>query len=387
MSIDFQAIARSAKRDVEPPWDELRAARTQKKIIEALNSDDPENELGLESDDAPSDVLKTRASREPRKRAYAIALIALAAAAAWFLWLRAPEAIPAATWATAELNYKDGSRSVLGNKARVQVVEESASRVKVQQQSGKVRYEVVPNPGRRFSVRTRGVAITVLGTVFDVQVEPHLVTISVERGKVQVDHDGEQVVLTPGKRLAVSISAETKKTTKDEASSDPQSKSEPTKAEETEPSPQAAPRASVSSTPTQADSPPVTPTGAGGDRAARPTADDLMGRADRARGSGDHTTASTALTQLLSEYPNDRRATLARFNLAQVRRAQGQHVAAARLFEQCGRALRGDAMAEAAGSWQQAGRSGHAQAAAKRYLDAFPGGVHAESMRKLSGGK
>ena len=59
---------------------------------------------------------------------------------------------------------------------------------------------------------------------------------------------------------------------------------------------------------------------------------------------------------------------------------------AAAIFEQCGGALRGDAYAEAAAAWAAAGTSGRAQAAAKRYLQAYPDGVHAERMRALAGG-
>ena len=89
--------------------------------------------------------------------------------------------------------------------------------------------------------------------------------------------------------------------------------------------------------------------------------------------------------QLIAAHPTDARVTVATFTLGRVERARGNHDAAARAFESCGDALRGDAIAEAASSWLAAGQGDRASAAARRYLVAHPSGVHAEQMKKLAG--
>ena len=99
--------------------------------------------------------------------------------------------------------------------------------------------------------------------------------------------------------------------------------------------------------------------------------------------AGDSEGALQALRSLIATYPTDARATLALFTIGKVERQRGRHAAAARAFEQCGAALNGDAFAEAAASWQAAGNGGRARAAAQRYLQMFPKGVHAETMRGL----
>ncbi len=110
-----------------------------------------------------------------------------------------------------------------------------------------------------------------------------------------------------------------------------------------------------------------------------------MQRADAARASGDLEGALTALRQLLRDHPQDGRATLALFTIGKVERQRGNHANAGRAFDQCGAALKGDAFAEAAMSWQAAGQSSRAAASARRYLATYPRGVHADTMRKLSG--
>jgi tetratricopeptide (TPR) repeat protein len=112
----------------------------------------------------------------------------------------------------------------------------------------------------------------------------------------------------------------------------------------------------------------------------------LLREADEARARGDLDAAVAALGRLLARHPRDARVTVATFTLAQIVRSQGKHELAARHFEACGGALRGDAIAEAAASWSAAGNPERARQNAERYLDAYPSGVHADHMRQLRGG-
>jgi hypothetical protein len=383
MATDFETMAKTAKHDIHVPWDDLQSARAQKGVLAALRETHEKEEAVHVLDE------KRRAPSRPRRRWLYGPMVAVAAvAAAVLLWLRPPTPIATATWAAAELAYKDGSRSLLEEHAQVQVLEDGAKAVKVQQHAGKVRYQITSRPARRFQVRARGVTITVLGTVFDVKVQRQLVTVAVERGKVQVEHNGKLVMLTSGKRLAMAVPADDPT-----ARVDTLGAREPEAARKPEAAGTNAPEAETNSHATTANAlseaaKPMQATGAGGGApATTATAGELMREADRARGRADHAAAAAALRQLIRHHPRDRRITLAQFNLARVLRAQGAHTAAARTFEQCGRALRGDAIAEAAFSWQQAGDRARAQAAATRYLDAFANGVHALSMRQLSGGQ
>jgi len=67
-------------------------------------------------------------------------------------------------------------------------------------ESGRMRFEVTPNAGLHLQVNTSEGTATVLGTVFDVDRGALGTTVSVERGKVQVDCEGrEAVYVTAGK--------------------------------------------------------------------------------------------------------------------------------------------------------------------------------------------
>ncbi|HHH30441.1 MAG TPA: hypothetical protein ENK57_19160 [Polyangiaceae bacterium] len=295
-------------------------------------------------------------------------VLALAAAAAVALFIMRPGRDPgegaiAITWqAASTLEYTDGSRSLLAEHAEIQVVDDHLEHVEVEQRAGLVRYEIAKRPERRFVVEARDVTVTVLGTVFEVDVDGDEVTVSVQRGRVRVEHGATEVELTRGQRIALMA---------------PRSATH-----------QAQPEAPVVEAPEEtAEVAQVTPAedehGAGGGQ-AKPSAAELLRAADRARGAGRLDEAARRLRQLIASHPRDPRVTLAMFTLGRVERARGQHEAAARAFESCGDALRGDAIAEAATSWLAAGRSDRASAAAQRYLASHPAGVHAEQMKKLA---
>jgi transmembrane sensor len=349
-----RAIEDARQRPV--PWDDLR----ERRVLAQLQA---------------RAAVGARRAQAPRWRLPATALAGLAAAVlmvfgALALWPGTPErgALPlalAATEATAapvpsatpviphvdpaRLMLADGSSAQLGRAAHVQVVEQTDHQVRLDQSSGRVRYDVTPNASRRFVVEAHGVQVRVVGTVFSVDVSDPEVAVSVERGIVEVEA-GERVV-----RLVAGDSVRMPWAEVDEILID----------------------APVPATP-----PRTAP-------APRPTVEALLAEADDARAHGDSATAASALQRLVAGFPKDPRAISAYFQLGKVERARGRHAAAARAFERCVRrspdgALAEDARAEAALSWRTAGDDDEARVAARAYLDRYPAGAHARRMQRLA---
>lgn len=403
--------AKKAREVIDVPWDEVRAARVHKKALEAFKlaeeaqlAEEAERELedgalegapiqggalegapipGGTLDDAPIEDLGRPESGEapeedaipmvgsPRRwlvAALAAAAIALALFGSGLLRRGADpgEGALAMTWQPAStLEYTDGSRSLLAERAEVQVVDDRNDRVEVEQRGGRVRYEIAERPERRFVVEARDVTVTVLGTVFEVNVAGDEVVVSVQRGRVRVEHGATEVELTRGQRIALTA---------------------PTTTAATEPATDRAEPAAEDASAEDAEGDEAEAIGAGGGETG-PTAAELLRAADTARAAGRLDEAARRLRQLIAAHPKDGRVTLAMFTLGRVERARGQHDAAARAFESCGDALQGDAIAEAASSWLAAGQSDRASAAARRYLDTHPSGVHAEQMKRLAPGR
>ena len=74
--------------------------------------------------------------------------------------------------------------------------------------SGRMHFEVTPNAGLHLQVVTDEGTATVLGTVFDVERDALGTTVSVERGKVQVDCPGHEAVYVTAGRAETCYSAE-----------------------------------------------------------------------------------------------------------------------------------------------------------------------------------
>jgi len=366
----LEETAKKARLEIDVPWDDVRQARVQKSALEgfraAKRQDDAEQERELQALEAKLDPPKGG-----RWRLMMAAAAVFVAAAVALLWLRPSEPSQGAAWAIASLDYKDGSRSLLSERAQVQVIDDSKDKVEVRQRAGKVRYEITRRPERRFEVSAHDVVITVLGTVFNVDVAERSVSVVVVRGRVQVEHDGDKVVLSAGQSITIATDGAVPTGSLPDGAARPD---EELDSDETEPKETTVPEVEVSAAST------------GGGAPAGPSAAELLREADTARGNGDHAAAIAALNKLLRVHKGDPRVTIATFTLARVYRELGKHALAAQHFEACGNALRGDAIAEAAVSWSAVGDSGRASAAAQRYLDAFPGGVHADRMRKLRGG-
>ncbi len=391
MSFDALKAAERARVEVDVPWDDIRAARGHKGVMAAFKAAREEEavrehvvgELSEESspDELAADPIDAAMLSKPRslvrRMATLVALVAVAAAIAFFVRMRGDDQ----DFVASTLRYRDGSRSLMSAQAQVHVLSDTESHVAVQQQAGRVRYDIMPRPERDFVVTVGGVTITVLGTVFDVSIVGDQVEVVVLRGRVRVETDGRKLELTTGEHATVmatiqpeqallespAMPTSTSVSSVDEDPAKMDLSSEATVIDAADDNaPKAAPARST-------------------ERDSRPTATEWLRRADAARTSGNSEAALRALRSLIAAYPTDGRVTLALFTMGQVEQKRGRFAAAARAFEQCGSALKGDAIAAAAGAWQAAGQSARANAAARRYLQTFPKGVHSESMRQLAG--
>ena len=338
--------ADKARLTIQVPWDDVRAARVHRRALDEFRRTAPP--AGTEK--------KTEKRSLLRHARWILAAAAMILLVGFSLSMLRSDPEPTAAmpgWgATSSLEFRDGSRSILSEQAKVQVVEDGAEQVAVRQSAGRVRYEVAPRKERVFEVTVRNVTVTVVGTIFDVGVDGDLVMVSVERGRVRVAHGARVVELGPGEHVTIDAG--------DAPTAALPARTE--KREETKPA----------ETPKAPAEKPVT------------SAAELLHRADQARAAGRYDAAIASLRTLIAEHPRDRRVTHALFTIGQIERQRGRHDAAAQAFEQCGNALQGDAIAEAARSWSAAGRGDRARAAAQRYLAAFPEGVHADRMRTLA---
>jgi transmembrane sensor len=339
MATETAETADKAREHIDVPWDEVRAARVHRRVLEAFR-------------EGP------RAGEGPGRRAWILAA-ALVAAAALLLLRFASTAEVAPSVA-----YADGSRSWLHEEADMRVMLDTPSEVQVEQRSGRVRYEIEPRRERRFQVHAQGVTVTVLGTIFDVKVVDDQVEVRVERGRVQISQGTRAFVLEAGEQARVSAT-----------------KAVPERAAPVEERVEPAPDAPLPESTVQTE--PDVQSGGGGSPPI--DAKSLLAQADAARGAGRLDDAAQSLRRLITSHPRDPRATIALFTLGQVERQRGHHAEAARAFERCGTGLRGDALAEAAAAWQAAGDGARARQAAQRYLATFPDGVHAGRMRAIAG--
>ncbi|HMJ10168.1 MAG TPA: FecR family protein, partial [Polyangiaceae bacterium] len=73
--------------------------------------------------------------------------------------------------------------------------------------TGAARFEIAPNPRRHFQVRAGTATVTVLGTVFEVALRGDELQVTVERGRVRVEHGAREHVLDAGEQLTWSVRA------------------------------------------------------------------------------------------------------------------------------------------------------------------------------------
>lgn len=149
---------------------------------------------------------RSRKRRFPRR----LAIAAIAAVAAGLAMVAAPALIlrVEADYLTRvaeqrRIELPDGSQVALAPASAI-VVSYAPGERRVRLLSGEVFFQVQPDPNRPFRVVARTVEATVLGTKFDVRLEPEDVTVSVKEGSVGVVAEGAG---DAGERLGAGQSA------------------------------------------------------------------------------------------------------------------------------------------------------------------------------------
>jgi ferric-dicitrate binding protein FerR (iron transport regulator) len=96
-----------------------------------------------------------------------------------------------------EFKLPDGTTITMNGASSVSYeLTENARKIKL---SGQAHFEVAPNKNAPFSIVTPKGTVTVLGTGFDVVAYPNKeMSVSVNHGKVKVQHDNKQLILTKG---------------------------------------------------------------------------------------------------------------------------------------------------------------------------------------------
>lgn len=333
--------AARVRKAMEPAWNDLREQRLLGRI-----------------QDEKRERLRARPQRSYAWIAVAAALVVGIGGTAAYLHHHANVTAPVASNAAAppKMLLADGSEAVLSQDARVQIDEQRDDQVRITQSAGEVTYDVVHNPKRQFAVKVRDVTVRVLGTAFTVGLANEKVTVHVLRGKVEVDDGSKKVLLSVGDTLSVAASQS---------------------------------HAATSTSAEPADSVEAPKTAESAPKAAAPTVEQLLAKADEARGAHRYDEAATALRTMVLSYPSDPRVASAYFTLGRVERARGRHAAAAEAFAKCHKvaphgALAEDALAEEAASWKSAGDASRAKVAAKKYLELHPAGPHVQRMIPLA---
>jgi transmembrane sensor len=337
-------------------------------------------------------VLQRRRQRLALGAALGVAvLVALGVA-----WLRAP-AQPVATLVTRDsgsLRFADGSRvDLTSGSSMVEVGLVSPSYTELVLESGSARFDVTPNPERRFAVRAGNTRIEVLGTRFTVEREAPRVRVAVEHGRVRVIWPGGEALLGAGESgLFPPASGQ-------QAAADPNrgehSAGEP--AATTPPSPSAAApdRAALRKT--------FLDFARGGEyqkaykvlreapQVVSNSAEDLMLAADAARLSGHPERAPEYLRRITVEHRRDPRAPLAAFTLGRILLTQlGQPAEAERAFGLARQlapsgALAEDALARQVEAAHRAGQQSRAEALATEYAKRYPFSKRLEAVRRFGG--
>ncbi len=255
--------------------------------------------------------------------------------------------------------------------------------------AGRSEFDVVPYPGRTFTVHVDGIVVRVLGTRFRVEREGRCAYVSVYRGKVEVRWPGGARVLAEG-----------------QTGHFPEEVAQPQASPETEGPSRVEPAAPVLSA--AEISPPAAPASrarfralatrgryaeayrvlAGAPGVVDSGAEDLMLAADAARLSGHPAEATPYLERIVRKYRGDVRAPLAAFTLGRILLYQlGRPAEAADAFALVRKILpegplSSDALAREAEAADRAGQRERARGLAEEYVAKYPSGRRRESVRR-----
>jgi transmembrane sensor len=269
-----------------------------------------------------------------------------------------PETPAVATESPSSLNASvitlaHAGRVTLSEGADVSILSKSDEAVVLEQEEGAALYDIIHRDNHSVTVLAAGVAITVVGTLFEVAIEGETVRVEVKRGVVQVDDGHRQVTLHAQEALSVTHARKS------------------------------IPDASQKGPPKQFDDFRM---GAAGDGEISTQA--LFEAVDEARRHDDWAAAARLLKRIIERNESRFSQASAQFTLGKVERARGRHQSAARLFEKCARrapirSLREDALAEAALSWHAAENDQQAKRVARTYLETYPKGMYVTEMNGL----
>ncbi|MBK7074538.1 MAG: FecR domain-containing protein [Myxococcales bacterium] len=289
----------------------------------------------------------------------------------------------------------DGSRVTLAPEARLEVLANEGDKFVTAVRRGKVGFDVRPGGPRKWIIETDLATVEVVGTAFAVERSAVELSVTVERGVVLVRGErvpGRVVRLTAGQHVEVAAAIATAPTAPsvvDGAS--PPAPIAPPVAPAIDRAPPVAPaidrapidRAPPPVAPAIDRTPPVVPP-----PVAPPV--DIIARADALVAAGQHARAADALDAYLADARGDATAGLAAFllgRLAQDHLAQPQRAADAFARVRAigtPRAIQEEALVRQTRALTRAGRTVDARAAARTYLDQYPGGARAAEMTALT---
>jgi transmembrane sensor len=276
---------------------------------------------------------------------------------------------------------RDGSQiEVTPPTSEIRVVEESASRVRVDVVRGTSRYSVVPNADRTFEVHSGSVTITVVGTEFVVEQRGETTWVEVVRGKVAVSWGDEHAFVAAGEsgafpRASASGTAEEAALGRDEGDAPSARGPHATQVYRS----RVARRdyrgayAVLSRNPALA-----------GD-----TVEELLVAADVARLSNHPSEAVPYLQRIIREHPRDERAPLAAFTLGRTLGGLGRTEEAMNMFGRVQSSwpkspLAEDALLRQAEAASQLGDFGSARRIAEQYDRAYPNGRRRSEVRRYA---
>jgi TolA-binding protein len=267
-----------------------------------------------------------------------------------------------------QVTLPDGSVLSMGASTRMEVVRVAPDLVRLRLLRGTLTCEVPRVDGRQFVVEAASAEVTVHGTRFTVELVPNAIaqpelSVSVEHGRVQLQVDRQIVaVLESGQKW---------------------SSQKARLASPSAPAPEAILQQPDASTPS------VEPSAAPSVTAAvRPSARELMDRANAARLAGNSAAAAREYAALRDRYPSDPRAWLAAFELGRIRlNSLGDARGALEAFR-FSLAHPGGFFAEdaQAGMVESLNRLGDARACARArdaFLDRYANSAHAARIRLL----
>jgi transmembrane sensor len=340
-------------------------------------------------------AVHSRVSRARRLRALAaVAIAALALVGAGVAWrTRAQSTSAVAAVSGQEVRFSDGSSvRLLDTEASLDIGRASPNAVEVTLRAGSADFAITPNPARLFVVHAGVADVSVLGTRFRVTRNAERVRVEVTHGRVSVAYVGGSRLLTDGESNwfppaevgepapAASLSAVPPAGTVPVLTPLPKATPEP-HAERRRFLEQASRREYAEAFEAIQRTPDVVGT----------DASDLLRAADVARFSGHPRDATGYLERVVREHAQESVAPLAAFTLGRIELSQLRQPAKA--ADDFARAialapdgsLAEDALARETEAAELAGQHDRARRLAEQYLQRFPQGRRADSVRRSGG--